>query len=245
MTFKLFPILDKMIDFYLKPAGIDRFHEYLDILKGDSKDNLEVPIPNFNPMAKKHVLEKLLELKKLNVEEVIKEVLNNINQRTSLQTSVEIDVVLSLADDLKGGWTNLYTTNYDSKFKLNAYVSRDFCIPIFWSSEEYNIDIIQRRTEEYCFRTLYWKKYQKPRTLEEHVKQEQFVNQNCTIDCNNEKLLDFPFIDRYYKIHKDSTEHSRIFNFMYGDDPCSELGYVKYEIKESFAGYKYARINHS
>lgn len=242
MKFKLFPVLDKMIDFYHKPRGIDRFWDYLKILKGDSKDDMEVPIPNFNPMGKEHVLIKLLELKELNIEEAIEEVLNKINKRISTNKSIDINVVISLADDLKGGWTNRYTTDYDSKFKLNAYINRNFCIPVFWTSEEYNIDIIKRRVEEYCFRTLYWKIKSRPETLEEHIKQELFVDKNCITNVNGFNLIDFSFINEYYNSNINSTEYSRIFNFMYGDNSCRELGYVEFGIKEQMAGYKYAKM---
>ncbi len=242
MTFKLFPVLDKMIDFYHKPAGIDRFWDYLKILKGDSKDDMEVPIPNFNPMGKEHVLTKLLELKALGVEEVIKDTLHEINKKLSVNHSFDINVVMTLADDLKGGWTNRHTTDFDSKFKLNGYINRNFCIPVFWTSEEYDIDTIKRRTEEYCFRTLYWKKENKPETLEEHIKQELFVNTNCLTNTNANKLADFSSIDNFYQSNRDSTEHSRIFNFMYGDDACRKLGYAEFGIKEPMTGFKYARM---
>lgn len=242
MTFKLFPVLDIMIDFYHKPAGMDRFWDYLKILKGGSKDDMEVPIPNFNPMGKEHVLTKLLELKELDAEGVIEDTLDKISKKLSADSSIDINVVMTLADDLKGGWTNRHTTDYDSKFKLNAYINRNFCIPVFWTSEEYNIDTIKRRTEEYCFRTLYWKKRNKPETLEEHIKQELFVNTNCTTNANDNRLIDFSFIDNFYKSNRDSTEHSRIFNFMYGDDACRKLGYAEFGIKEPMAGFKYARM---
>ena len=242
MTFKLFPVLDIMVNFYHKPAGIDRFWDYLKILKGDSKDDMEVPIPNFNPMGKEHVLNKLLELKELDVEEIIKDTLDKINKKFSVNNSIDINVVMTLADDLKGGWTNRHTTDYDSKFKINAYINRNFCIPVYWTSEEYDIHKIKRQTEEYCFRTLYWKKRNKPETLEEHIKQELFVNENCITSTNDNRLVDFSFTDNFYKNNKNSTEHSKIFNFMYGDDACRELGYAEFGIKEPMAGFKYARM---
>lgn len=242
MTFKLFPVLDIMIDFYHKPAGIDRFWDYLKILKGDSKDDMEVPIPNFNPMGKEHVLTKLLELKELDVEGIITETLDKINKKVSVNNSIKINVVMTLADDLKGGWTNRHTTDYDSKFKLNAYINRNFCIPVFWTSENYNIDTIKKRIEEYCFRTLYWKKENKPETLDEHIKQELFVNTNCITNTNANRLVDFSSIDNFYQSNRDSTEHNRIFNFMYGDDACRKLGYAEFGIKEPMTGFKYARM---
>lgn len=241
MKFKLFPVLNRMIDFYHKPKGTDRFEAYLKMLKGASKDDIEIPIPYFNPMGKEHVLNKLLELKKLNVEEIIQQVLKEFNKNNPKKTSIEIKVAMSLADDLKGAWTNKYTTDYESKFKLNSYINRNFCIPVFWTSEEYNLNKLKRRTEEYCLRTLCWNKNHKPITLAEHITQEIFVAKHCKTSTNKPMLRDFTFVDKYYQKNKNTTNYSRIFNFLYGDNFCKELGYAEYGIKEELTGFKYAK----
>lgn len=235
MPFILHPILKTMIDFYQKPRSMQRFQDYLKILKGNSKDDMLVPIGNFNPMGKEHVLEKLIELRELDVEAVIGETIKTVNKENILKQ--EFNVSLALADDLKGAWTNRFTTDYDSKFKLNALVARNFCTPLFWTSEKFSKELIHQRTAEACYRTIYWLNRPKPVTLKDHILQEAFVADKCssTVKTDNQKeILNF------YNTHKQSEEYSLIFNFLYGDEACTQLRFPVYGIKEENAGFKFA-----
>jgi hypothetical protein len=156
MTFELLPTIDIMIDLYEKPRTFERFKEYLKTLQGDTKGDLVIPISGFNPMAKEHLLDRLKELKKLGAEQIIEESLNDLNNHNfSEDSNRNFKVSINLSDDLKGGWTNRFTSDYNSKFKINGTFSRNFCIPIFWSSEIFTKDIIRERTLEYVFRTVF------------------------------------------------------------------------------------------
>ena len=106
------------------------------------------------------------ELKKLDAEKIIEETLNDLNENNlSKNSNRNFKVAINLSDDLKGGWTNRFTSDYDSKYKINGLFSRNFCTPIFWSSEIFTEDIIRQRTLEYTFRTVYWLNNPKPKTL--------------------------------------------------------------------------------
>lgn len=54
-----------MIDLYQKPRDpqVRFFDGYLKLVQTPDKKELQRPIPFFNPMAKEHILEKLLKLK--------------------------------------------------------------------------------------------------------------------------------------------------------------------------------------
>lgn len=138
MTFEVAPVLSFFEALYQKPPSKKRFEEYIHKLQGPTKGNLNFPIGGFNPMAKEHALQKIKELKSLQAENIIAETLNELNKKIKSDHSRTIKVILNLADDLKGGWTNRYTTDFDSKFKINALVTRNFCTPFFWTSEDYN-----------------------------------------------------------------------------------------------------------
>ncbi len=242
MQFTIYPILDTMIGFYQKPRGFDRFKDYLSILHGKSKTDMEVPIPYFNPMGKPHILTQLMIFRDMEIEEVMYKAIVEVTSDLPASINQTISVVFALADDLKGGWTNHYSTDFDSKFKLNAYVTRNFCIPVFWTSETYDIKTIQRVTQEYYLRTIYWKMNSKPLSLEDHIKQEIFVSRHCTIEYQSLSSIDYKSLDHYYNTHKTSTDHRRIFNFMYGDEACRALGYKTFGIVPSSAGYFYAAV---
>ena len=240
MKFQLKPILSEIKDLYSKPISTERFKEYISKLQGDTKGDLALPIGGFNPMAKEHILQKISELEDHKVETIMEETIKEFNTKLDASHSKEITVVLNIADDLKGGWTNFFSTDFDSKFKLNAFVSRKFCVPYFWTSESYSRELIKSRTLEYLNRTLYRLKNPQPKTLEEHLEQEIFC---VTMENNGNQIYkeaNFKKMENYYLENKQSEEFDRIFNFFYGDEGSESLGYKKYGIERPL-GFEYAK----
>jgi hypothetical protein len=241
MNFKLLPIVDKMLEFYSSPRSLERFQEYISTLQGDSKGDMQVPITGFNPMAKEHVREKLMKLKNLKAEEIMSETLNRINATLEKQ-EITFQVVLNLADDLKGGWTNRFTTDFDTKFKISALVNRNFCTPYFWTSENYSEEIIAKRTQEYTWRTIHQISFPKPKTLKEHLDQEIVVAVNCETKMSADKN-EIALLEEHFSKNKESEDYSLIFNFFYGDEASESLSYPTYGIKGKLTGYDLAKIH--
>ncbi|MEO7292620.1 MAG: hypothetical protein ABIW34_05930 [Ginsengibacter sp.] len=243
MIFELLPTIDIMFDLYEKPRTIERFQQYLKILQGDTKGDLAMPISGFNPMAKEHILQKLTELKSLNTEQVVQETLFDLNNKLTNQPNDKIyKVALNLSDDLKGGWTNHFTTDYESKFKINAIVNRNFCTPLFWTSEHFTIELIKKRTLQYAYRTIYWLTNPKPKTLKDHVEQERFVSKNVDITTAIKQILDLNIIDTFYKQHQDTDNYHIIFNFFYGDSASKSLEFPCFGVSGQITGYEYSTL---
>lgn len=240
MKFEVFSIIPTMVELYSMPLTRERFQAYITKLQGNTKGDLSMPISGFNPMAKPHVHQKLMELKDLEAEKVMAEALVELNSTLETSNDKIIQVVLNLADDLKGGWTNHYTTDFDSKFKLNAFVSRNFCTPYFWTSENYTKELIRQRTLEYAARTLYWIQNSKPVTLADHLRQEVFVVEKT---CSKQEIseVDVHFIHEFYEENKDEDDYSVLFNFFYGDEASKSLEYPQYGIGE-IRGFDFARM---
>lgn len=226
MTFELLPVLDIMLNLYQKPRSNDRFQEYLKILRGNTKDDLIMPIGGFNPMAKEHILDKLNELKALDAEAIMQDVAAQLNEKKLINNEKKYKIALNVSDDLMGGWTNHFTTDFDSKFKINALVKRQFCTPIFWTSESFNELLIRQRTFEFALRTIYWLVKPKPITLREFVEQEQFVIQNSPI---YEQMPQSDALKNFYLKHSESDNYHLIFNYFYGDDASNQLGFPLFE----------------
>ena len=240
LQFELLPTVDLMLGLYSQPRSPERFQNYLKLLQGDSKGDLVLPIGNFNPMAKEHVVEKLQELKIMKAEQLIAKTLSDLNKTTtsSKENSV-FKVALNVADDLHGGWTNKYTVDYDSKFKFNALFERQFCVPILFASETFTEELIIQRTKEYCFRSVNWLTHPKPKTLKQHVDQEAFV---ATWDKHFEMLSKeiFQKLDSFYNLHQNTDRYDVIFNFFYGDTVCKTLNFPLHNVEKDFGGFKYA-----
>lgn len=231
MKFELLPVLDMMEELYSQPLTRDRFSNYLNQLLGGTKGDLKLPIVGFNPMAKEHVMAKIQQLKQIHAEQVAQDVLEELNKRNTASSSRKIKVALNVADDVMGGWTNRYTTEFDSQFKLNAFVTRSFCTPYLWTSEEYSVDLIKSRVVAYASRTAYWLKHGKLATLEDHVQQELYVQSVLDLFSLSNERQSLLELDAYFQENKLDDSYARIFNFFYGDDVCASLGYAEYGVK--------------
>lgn len=239
MKFQLKSILSEIKELYTQPISTDRFQAYMSKLQGDSKGDMSLPISGFNPMAKDHILDKIGELEDLDTEAIMYETIEEYNSQLSISNSENFVVVLNIADDLKGGWTNYYSTDFDSKFKLNAFVQRRFCLPYFWTSEIYSKEIIKSRTWEYLSRSIYRLNHTQPKTLEDHFKQELFVAKSIKQN-NANHFPDDSFIIQFYSDHLNSQEYDKIFNFFYGDEGSLSLGYKTYG-NTKFSGFNLAK----
>ena len=240
MQFRLAPILDQMENLYRLPRTGQRFSTYLSMLQGETKDDMIMPIAGYNPMGKDQVLEKLLALQNLGAERIVATQLDHINETIKHSGREDISVVLNLADDIGGAWTDRYATDYSSKFDLAALIKRNFCTPYFWTSEDFTSELIHTRTAEYVYRTYFQISHQRPRNLRDHFEQEIFVHDQIG---HNESLSphDFSDIAEFYQRHKQSEAYDLIFNFFYGDEASASLGYATHgrSANEGFAFAKF------
>jgi hypothetical protein len=235
MTFLPLKTIQLMLNLYEKPRIDERFQAYLKLLQGDTKGDLVLPIGGYNPMAKEGFILKLKELQTLKAEQIMAEVLTEINfQYSTHKNTNTFKVALNLSDDLQGGWTNRFTSDYDSKFKINALINRQFCTPIFWSSEEFSDERIRQRVAEYVFRTIYWLENLKPKTLKEHIEQEQFVAQKVGFEAKN-------IPNAFYQKHQNSEDYHLIFNFFYGNQASESLGFPNFGIEENMNGFNFVK----
>ncbi len=242
MRFQVLPVMDAMLALYQKPLAPARFRDYLNLLQGETKGGLALPLGGFNPMAKEHAGEKLQELKTLGAEEIAAEVSQDLNRQASLQQKDKlINIAVTLSDDLKGGWTNRYTSDYDSKFRMNALLSRNFCTPVFWTGEVFSSSMIRQRILEYAWRVVYRQSHEAPQTLKEHIEQETFVAKQTPASIPSAEEVSMP-AESLYRQHKDSSDYHTIFNFLYGSQACRSLEFpLRFEL-EDFAGFRYATL---
>ena len=241
MRLVLLPLIDTMLEYYNLPRGFERFREYISLLTGGTGDDMKLPIGGFNPMGKEHATEKLMELKNLDAENYISEILDEMNSEfANDDQAIEYKVSISLADDLKGGWTNRFTTDYQHKFNTTAFIKRRFITVQFWTSDTLTKELIEFRTEESIYRLIYQLKFPKQETLEEHIRQEAFVNDKINL-FSEIQLGDINHYKKFYKEHRDSKDYPVIFNFLYGDKAAESLGYIPIGIKDDFAGFWIAK----
>ena len=240
MIFEILPTVEIMLNLYKMPRSSLRFDSYLRALQGGTKGDLIMPIMNFNPMGREHVAQKLSELNDLCTSDLLEEIFTSLEKMIIGFDDLTIKVGINLSDDLMGGWTNRFTSDYDSKFRINALVQRQFCAPIFWTSEEISSALVKKRVTEYVLRYIYWLDNSKPSTLEQHLDQEIYVAGRMV---NEEKIDDSSFgeLEEFYLRHVDEDNYQLIFNFFYGDAASESLGFGSYGNTSEQNGFDYAK----
>ena len=68
------------------------------------------------------MLRQIQYLQTLHAEQIIEAELAQINNTLKSYKDTTFKVVLNLADDIGGAWSNYYATNYTSKFDIGALV---------------------------------------------------------------------------------------------------------------------------
>ncbi|MEO0895515.1 MAG: hypothetical protein AAFY71_03775 [Bacteroidota bacterium] len=244
MPFELLPILPTMAKIYEMPISRDRFEAYLFKLQGNTKDDMIMPIAGYNPMAKAHVAEKIQHLREMGAEQIIAEAAKEVNKRFATQDIPPIGVGLNLGDNVGGAWTNRFTTDFESKFRLNALVKRNFCTPYIWTSEAHNEVLIRQRSLEYMFRTVYWLENNPPVQLQDYVDMEVFVQSQLKEEVREYDQELFELVELYLKDHQKEEEYALIFNFFYGDQASESLGFPTFGM-DGMTGFEYAVIKTS
>jgi hypothetical protein len=169
LSFSLYPILSFFEELYQMPIGAKRFEHYLQKLQGSHKNALEAAIMGYNPMAKDHALQKINMLQKLNAESIATDIVDSINSNCPIDQNFK--VIINLADDLHGAWSEKHTTEFDCTFRFEGTFNKGFCTPYFWTSEDLSESIIVRRIKEAIYRTLFWVENKGEKNLDYFFKQ--------------------------------------------------------------------------
>jgi hypothetical protein len=145
MIFKYTPILQDMINLYKRPRTMeDRFVPYMKLVQTPDQKDMAKPLAFFNPMAKEHVLEKLVLLQKQDFEHQMEKYCKLYST-----TGKEINFYFNLADDIGGGWTTREST-HDLSLKIAPYLKRHCGVVVFYASEDITEKLIQERVKFYA-----------------------------------------------------------------------------------------------
>lgn len=236
MKFEVLPVVGRMLALYALPRGRERFQRYLGLLQGSRPGDLELPLQFYNPMAREPVADRLLALRLMKAEALMQEAIHAHAHRWKEMPGGTFRMALNLADDLHGGWTNRYTTDYDSRFRLGALLKRQLAVALFWVSEQQHPALIRETTVAACLRTVHWLKHGPAQTLAQHLEQEGFALSAGPKPAGSVSRETTAF----YEAHKESRDPQLIFNFLYGDAAAESMGNSPLGIGEDFAGLRLA-----
>ena len=203
------PLLKVQRELYAQPRGLPRFHEYLARMIGGDGD-LRLPLTAMNPMGKDHLAKLLDGWLALGAEDLAQSAVASAVS----DAPGKLQVGLVLADDVAGGWTNRYTTDFSHRFESQALLKRDFAVALLWASEEPRKEVVAREVLLSIGRAVWQRTRGLGRTLRDLLEQEQFA---------------FRFAGEESKPmqsqHLDAADAPTLFAALYGDAAAVSLGY--------------------
>jgi hypothetical protein len=208
------------------PRGMERFGEYLKVMLNDEQDDVRfVPLLVMNPMGREHVVERLDQLIALGADQIAAEAVREVEgQFSDLEGDYKHGLVI--CDDVRGGWTNRYTTDAGLRFGVGAKGSQrgGWITTLLWASEPPEGKRIREEVLSTIYRILYAAKHGTPKTLRQMVRQEGsaalFAGKQPHLD---EEDLEY---SRYVLApYLDSDSYPVCIAAMYGDEAARTLGY--------------------
>jgi hypothetical protein len=121
-------------DIYRLPRGMERFREYLRTMVDAGSGDLELPLVAMNPMGKEHVPAMLDLLLNMGADD-----LGEAAVASAAPGLVDVPgrfrVGLVVADDLKGGWTNRWASEFGHRQGSPPLHKRGWAVGLLWTSE--------------------------------------------------------------------------------------------------------------
>src|SRR5829696_8501074 len=111
MKLSFLPLLQIQRDLYAMPRGMERFREYIKAMTDAETGDLALPLVAMNPMGKDHIPALIDEYIALGAETIAQGAIDSATQTIPV-ASHEFRVGLVVSDDLKGGWTNRWASEF-------------------------------------------------------------------------------------------------------------------------------------
>jgi hypothetical protein len=167
-------LLEQERELYRLPRDSNRFKAYLRMTLDLEKERVRLPLLAMNPMAREHVAEFLDALLALDAERVAEEAMHEAARRVE-DVPGSFRVALAVLDDLKGGWTNRYSCEYQHRLSPppppgQAYL--DWLCGWLWVSEPASAETVRQEVLTTIHRFAHIHRHGPARTLGELMTQE-------------------------------------------------------------------------
>lgn len=224
MNLQLIRILNTQRHLYNIPRGMDRFEAYLKELGDHATGDIRIPITAMNPMGKEHVAEHLDQLLAINAEDIAEEAVTSV---TGNFEDIEgaWRVALVIVDDLVGGWTNRFSTEYSHRFESQAMMKRRW-LPVFlWTSEAVSEKGVREVVLTTIYRAAYILRHGWPTNLGEMMKQEGYSLAMAGAEEPKLEPKELEHVAEVITLHLGSQHPSTIIPCLFGDSAADSLGY--------------------
>ena len=225
MNIEFVPLLQIQRDLYSLPKGPERFRAYLKtMVNSDGTDVRLPPLVAMNPMGKNHVPDLLDSLLAMEAETAAA---HASAEAVSHLASVSGDIKLGLVvvDDLMGGWTNRYFSEFFHRFEGPSAYKRGWISAWIWSSEAPALQAVREEVKAVIFRAAYVLEHGAALNLADMLAQEGYA---MTLAGCSEPSLDAPDLDYTREVlqpHLEATDLPTLIPCLFGDPAAHALGY--------------------
>jgi len=222
MTLTFVPLLRVQRELYAMPRGMERFREYIKTMTDPHTGDLALPLVAMNPMGKDHVPALIDDYLALGAEEIAEEA---VKQAGAKAPALNYRVALVVSDDLKGGWTNRWASEYAHRIEGAAITKRGWLVGLLWTSEPASAQAVRDAVLTSIYRAEYLQTYAAPITLGEMLDQEGYAMDRA--GCTTPQLDDddLAYTRSVIKPHLGATERATVMACLFGDGAAAALGY--------------------
>lgn len=218
------PLLSLQRDLYHLPPGPQRFQAYLRTLTDAYSGDLSLPLTVMNPMAKAHVPAFLDQLIEMEADAIAATATTQVATHLSAIPGT-YQVTLVVGDDLMGGWTNRYTSDFDYRFRQKPYYQRGWIATLLWVSEAYSGDRIHTEVQMAIYRAAYVQQHGYAASLRELIAQEATVMAQAGAIAPQLEADDLVYTRAVLAEYQDNTDMPTLIAALYGDRAAHQLGY--------------------
>jgi hypothetical protein len=223
VTLEYVPLLKIQRDLYDLPRGFERFREYIQTMTGGS-DELKLPLVAMNPMGKDHLPPFLDHLLAIDADGVGAHAL--VEAASSLVAEPgDYRACLVVSDDLKGGWTNRYTSEFTYRFEQRAMYRRAWLPAILWTSESYDTQLIREEVLQCVYRAVHVQRHGPPRALGEMLAQESYAMRSAGSTSPRLEDEDIAYTREVLREYMGATDRATLIAALFGDAAARDLGY--------------------
>jgi hypothetical protein len=231
MQIEYVPLFQLQRDLHAIPRGMGRFRQYLRTISPD-RTNLELPsLLAMNPMGRDHVTALLDALLALDADGIAARAVAEAADELADEPG-DFKATLVIADDLMGGWTNRYATEFTFRFPVPVlprhprWLKHDWITGLLWSSEPASERAVREGILTAIYRMAYFQRHGVARTLRDMLVQEGQVmaRAGCTgpvldpedVEYTREVLI--PYLD--------ANDMRTCMECLFGDAPGRTLGFT-------------------
>ena len=227
MKLSFLPLLQVQRDLYALPRGMERFREYIKAMTDPETGDLALPLVAMNPMGKDHIPALIDEYIALGAEKVAQDAID-LWKATALPVSLhtrEYKVGVVVSDDLKGGWTNRWASEFSHRLESGAFLRRGFITAILWTSEPASASRVRDEVLTSIYRAEYLQTHPMPKTLRGMLEQEGYATARAGCTTPALDADDLAYTRTVIEPHLHAHDRATVMACLFGDAAANALGY--------------------